>query len=681
MANLRVGSKAPKKKVEYHSIYAPIDGLHYSTSTPSTMIGEKETPNCSEVVLDKGIVSKQTGTITFGETGDTPLNGSVMHIDQFYDTQGNERLISHTINDVYYYDTTKTHFFNLTQGTVVEDCEDAWEDNANVTATADTTYFWRGSKSAKAAITSTFTTGVAMYENFGAIDLSASTYLHFYIRSSIDTIATDLDIRISEQNAGGTGASYEDVSVPALTANTWQECSVVFSGAAATRNAVLSVSLVVANDLDDDYDVYLDDIRGVVKLTGDEDNQFCSEIAVGGGEELYVFNNYVDLIQKWNMGDATTSDLDGCDGDGADPLVKTKKMIVYGERLCCYHVSVDGTAHPQMVKWPVPGDCEDWTGAGSGYNNLIGVFGVDFIQTAEKIGNYVAIYGERTIALQEYRGTSATTPYSFITRVSGIGLAAPKAIVNLGEEHIFLGWDNVYSYKGGREVEPVGNKIQQELLTILNPEYIHRSFMVFLEEKSEIRLYIPTIGNTTPDTYFSLNIKTNGWSRGLRSYTGFGYYAKQSALTWATMATTWATETMRWDDRTRLTLAPLNLYGNGSGKIYQDDDSLYTIDGSDVDAWWDSKDFVVSERYVKETTNWMGMLFEGRGSSVDIYTSTDFGETYKFIETVTLSSKWSGYEVDFEEWSPQCRVRFRNNGSGYFQFRQFEMKFVRGSDR
>lgn len=658
----------PKKRIEYHSIYAPVKGLFYNSSQPSTMIEEHHTPSCGEVVMDNGVISVQTGTSIFGDTLDTPLSGCVMQVDQFYDTSGNDRLIVHTLEDVYYYSTSLEHFLNITKGVVVEDCEDAWTANANVTCSADTTYLWRGTYSAKMVVAAAFTTGVASYEDFTAANLTTYTNLHFYIRSSVATSAGDLQLLLDDTS--GCVSALETLDVPALTANTWKEVSVAFV-TPANLTAVISVGLNIATDLGA-IDVYIDDVRATDVETGDEDDVYTGEIM----SDLYIYNNGIaaDTIKKWNMATATVVDLANATS------YRAKKILAYGERLCLFHTIESGTTSPQRVRWSVVGDAEDWTGTGSGYTTLIGVLGVDWIQTAERISNYIAIYAERTIALMEYRGSDATNPFHFITRVAGVGLAAPRAIVNLDEEHIFLGWDNVYSYKGGRDVEPIGNNIQEELFSIIEPEYIHRSFMVFIEEKNELRLYIPTIGNSTPDTYFSLNISTNGWSRGERSYTGFGYYAQQDTPTWNGTTGTWDAQTGRWDDRTRLTLSPINLFGNGSGEIWKDDDSIYTVEGVDKVAWWDSKDLVVGDRYIGSTTNWMGVTFEGMGSAVEIWTSSDLGANFTLVESKTLTSAWAKYTVNFEVWSPQTRVKFRSE-SGWWRMRQFELGFVRGSDR
>ena len=106
-------TKLPTKRRKYHKIYAPTAGLKYDLA--STMIGETNTPSCNEVILREGKVSKTTGTTYFAQTNTIPLSGTVMHIDQYYKSDGSEKLMCHTTTDVYYYNTVTDLFVPLSR--------------------------------------------------------------------------------------------------------------------------------------------------------------------------------------------------------------------------------------------------------------------------------------------------------------------------------------------------------------------------------------------------------------------------------------------------------------------------------------------------------------------------------------------------------------------------------------
>ncbi|KKL10081.1 hypothetical protein LCGC14_2559410, partial [marine sediment metagenome] len=476
-----------------------------------------------------------------------------------------------------------------------------WSVNASVTIAVDTDAR-KGTNSIKNTIAAGFTTGVASYENFSSVDLTSYTYLRYYIKSDVATTAGGLVIRLSEQNAGGTGATYASYNVPALVAGVWKEVSVALASPDADNggtypddlNAVLSVSLVVGTDIGAQV-VNIDDVMCNIITTGDEDDSFTSEVI----NDLYVYSNNIAPLMYWDQSTATTTILyAGC-------TLATKCLRRFGERLCMYNVT-DTNATPQRVQWTIVGGisttplASDWTGTGSGNTDLEGVMGTDHIMTAEKLGNYMIIYGERTIASQEYVGV-VSDPFAFYIRVTNRGVVAPNAVVNLGNEHIFLGWEDVYSYKGGREATAIGDNIRDELFAIVDPQYINRSFVVYDAVKDEVRVYIPTSGNEVPNVYFSYNRRWKSWSRGTRSYTGFGGYTFSTADTWASAGAsataTWNEQDVRWDSIVLQSLAPARLFGDSSGVVTYEDATELDLAGTAIDGWFETKDFVTGEGY------------------------------------------------------------------------------------
>jgi len=410
-----------------------------------------------------------------------------------------------------------------------------------------------------------------------------------------------------------------------------------------------------------------------VPYTGTDTNFYSSEIM----NDLYIYNNGVDKIKKWNMSASLVSDL----GGATDFRVKSR-ILKYGERLNLYYTVETGYNYPQRVRWSKLGDPEDWTAAGAGWADLLGVMGSDFIQAAEKLGDYIIIYGERSIVLQEYKG-DYNTPFGFSTRLSGVGLAAPRAIVNLGEEHIFLGWEDVYSYTGGRDVTSVGSSIRNELIASINPAYTDKCFMVYVEERDQIFLYIPTGTATSPNVYYVYDVVDKTWSKGIRSATSFGYYETKSSISWDEMTGSWQSHLGEiWNNRIRLANSPITLIGDNTGHIFQDDGSVYNVDIDAIDSWWDSKDFAIQEGYRRDTVNWMELNFEARGNVVDVYYSTDLGDSYTYLDSKTLTTDWVKYNVDFEVNAPQIRFRFRNTAlSSEFRIREVEIGYLQATDR
>jgi hypothetical protein len=304
--------------------------------------------------------------------------------------------------------------------------------------------------------------------------------------------------------------------------------------------------------------------------------------------------------------------------------------------------------------------------------------------TADKLGNYVVIYGEDTIILMDYKG-DVNDPFAFDARISGVGVPAMRALVNLGDEHIFLSWDDVCSYKGGREVTSICEGLREEIFSIINPEYIHMSFMVHLSEKEEILLFIPTATNAYCSMYYRYNLKNNSWSKGEKGYyTGFGFYELKTSKTWAEMTMKWTEVAQRWNESTLLALSSLLLVGDTAGGIeYRDETKQQWADGTAIVAYWDTKDFVIGAEYERSVTNWMELNFEAKGNTVDVQYSTDGGVNWSGVKTFTLNaSVYKMYNYDFEVNSVKIRFCFSNSVlNETFSLRMLEIGYIEGTDR
>lgn len=489
----------------------------------------------------------------------------------------------------------------------------------------------------------------------------------------------------------GTGGDvWAEYNVPALTAGVWKEVSVALASPAAAHagvtcptdlTAIESVSLVVVSDIGAQI-VNLDDIMCTIESTGDVDNNVVAAVV----NDYYIFSNGTeDPLLYWNMGAGLFVKVTG----GAN--LGCKAMAMLGERLCIYHILAADA--PRRVMWTIIGGVStppvatDWTddASGAGDVDLDSTFGEDVIQTAHKLGNYVVLYGKKTIVMQEYIGLTSR-PFAFYTRVNGKGVPSERGVANLGDKHIFLGWDDIYLYRGGTDVESIGDRVSKEIFSLINPTYIHLSFTVYLEEQHEIRVYFPLIGSSTPNCYFTYSLDNGSWSRGSRSYTAFGQYKRvEGAFTWDTIGTattTWDEVAIRWNDTTNETLSSFNIYGDANGIVYKDDESILNNAGVAIDGYWDTKDFVVGDSYRRGVTNWMALGFEATGDTVMVSYSTDLGSTYSVPVTFTLTEEWKEYKYDLNINSSQVRFRFRNYQlSETFSLRQVELGYLEASDR
>lgn len=400
---------------------------------------------------------------------------------------------------------------------------------------------------------------------------------------------------------------------------------------------------------------------------GDEDDP-VSSCYVGG---YYVFSNTYNQLKKWNFTDATVEDLSP---DG----YKARWVGHFGGRLLLFAPTETGTDYPRRVRWTTPTDPTDFSGEGSGFADLAHVLGdSDTIVRAERLGSHVIVYGDHSIARQRYTEVYYA-PFVFSQLNPTLGLIAPQALVNIdGRKHIFLGEDNVYVMSSGGAAEPIGDKVREEMFDTINMDVVNRSFMVLMPDRTRIRLFVPSAGNESIDTYFEYNLAYDSWAKGTRSYSAAGEHRTQETVTWDSVGGVWDDKKVSWDSTLLEASAPTTVFGDSDGVLYVESEELYDLAGSAISAYWETKDIVTGEHYKKTPTEWYQLDFEAKGHSVDVYYSTNEGSSFTFLQQVTLSDDWERYEVELWEVGEQIRFRFENTRSQEtFALRWFEVGYI-----
>src|SRR3990167_7470558 len=171
----------------FKHIYSPTKGL--ATALPASQLEPEASPYLSGVYLRDGEVASDYGHTDYPSPSGVKsnlVNGIFMRADTLLLSSGTERLVAQTTTNAYEYNTSTTTWDCITKGQTIEDCEDAWAAEANVTATADSTIKLRGTNSAKLVIAAAFTTGVAATEVV-AVDLTAESGVHFWVYSTVAT--------------------------------------------------------------------------------------------------------------------------------------------------------------------------------------------------------------------------------------------------------------------------------------------------------------------------------------------------------------------------------------------------------------------------------------------------------------------------------------------------------------
>ena len=676
----------------YKNIIAPTKGL--VTVIPPTMLEEEMSPSMAGVILKDGEVSSDYGTVAFPVPGvlkTNYLNGAVMRIDPFNLTSGVQRLVALTTKQAYEYNTSTTTWDNISMGQTIEDCEDAWVASASVTATADSSVKLRGSNSSKLVIAAAFTTGLAAYENFSSLDLSAETGVHFWIYSTVATSAGNLQLLLDDTN--GCGSPLETLDIPALAANTWTPVYVAYANAGALT-AILSVGLNVAADLGAQT-VYLDDIRSVNAFTGTSSNLFSVEYL----NDTMLISNGVNLPKKY-LGTAATGLQTLATALAAGSITTTEIILVAKDHVVLMNNTENGGDAPARASWSNIGKTEDYTGGTAGYQDLTD--DESWIIAAEQLSsNQWAIYKERSIVLMEWVG--GQTPFRFTTMVKGQTCAGKACVLNVDGVHHVIGLRDVYKYKGTDEVTRIDTRIKRSFFNSINYTMFLRSFILYIESEDEIQLWVPT-STDYPDTVYCFDRVIEIWYQKTRTMTGWGNYQSSSALTIADLTGTIGDQNFTFGSTVVKSNTPIFLVGDSDGKVFQLSKTTYNNNGSAITNEFQTPDFVYPSKkgitqgkdgslastqleYENLTFRVTQLLYEAKGQSIETHWSDDGGLTWSPTQAAAtnvqaLTSVYTLYQQDMDATVKKIRFRFRNIlVSSSFSMRYYGMYYIPRSSR
>lgn len=659
------------QETNIHPYLAPRGGLRMDL--PGNLISDVEMTDCQNVFFERGFVKKRFG---YSELGNNlPLPGQVIGCDQFYLFGGSDSLLTMTTLGVWKYMPTK-YWETIMSKEQEDDCETTWTAKTHVTVADDTNDYKEGSTAQKISPDVNFTTGILAFRNQALGDKSAYGVVRLWVKSSIALTAGQLEFVIS--NSAACATEEENIDLPAMDANSWYLWFVEIDDA-CDLDSIDSLGLKATADFGA-CDIRIDDIQFVTTFDSDvaynaTTTNLCSyDYArdLTQTEPWWIMTNGVDELWKWTGGSSDLAALITSFPSGVTSLT-CRELIEFKDHLLLLDVSEDGGRYPQRVRWSDTGDPNDFLNGNASYQDLSGA---DWIQTAVKFkGDYVVVFKERSIWVGYATGDSDI--FQFDQRVTGTGCAAARTVESLGDELIFLGWDDVYVFNG-IDYESIGSQIQNELFDTMDPGAIDKCFGVIIEEQKEYWLFTPSVSSDYCDQAWVFNYELNKWTKHdfatvdgtTNGISYYGYYEKQAGLTIGDLQGTIGEQTWRFGDREVLEAAPTTLFTDTDGYVYEYDRLISNDNGTTVDAWFSTKDFMFTNLMERQIILRMDIYFGG-GGDLKVAYSTDLGSTWENERTL---SGQDTYAIDRAYWRIDCpliRFRFRNNNaSEHFDFRE-----------
>ena len=658
-----------KKYIEQKIVLDAAGGMQ--TSVAPMAIKDNKLSYMYNIMIEKNRLKTRHGYIEFGNG--LPLPNAIVQTHQYSKYDGTQYLVVFTTKDIYVYNSTTGYWDLVTKNLLIDDCEAAWTGTSvNVTVTASTAWFRYGAKSAKIAIAALNTTGVAAYFDFAAKDLHTYSHLHFYVKSSIDLAAGDIQILLD--NTPACASPLETIDIPALTANVPLEVEIALATPAGDT-AIASVGLNIAVDKGA-CDIYIDDIRAVACLTGDTSNKFsCESIYNSATSEMYfIASNGIDNIQFWT-GTGNWADLGGSPD-------KAKILKNFSNYLILLNCNSGGNAYPQKIGWCVNTKPTDWSGAGSGNNSLASSTGE--IMGCEILQSQLVIFLESSIAMMYlvggiYAGTSTPIPFEFNeNKTIGTGCAAKGSIQSLGDTILFLGWDDFYLFDGFSCVG-VGSDIIDDFLDTTNPGKLDLIHSHIFEEWGLYTIFVASTSSSEVDScwvYDYVNKKWLGKWKYANNFASSGFYQSIDAKTIGQLTGTIGSLTWRIGSKALTSFSTISLFGDYNGYVYQIDETVTNDNGTKINSYFDTKEYALNlEQYIRAVE----MFLYAVGTTVDVLISTDGGKTFVNKETLTINGDISVPNIsrEIDTTSKRIMFRFQNNIlDGWFEIVGWNFRYI-----
>jgi len=390
-------------------------------------------------------------------------------------------------------------------------------------------------------------------------------------------------------------------------------------------------------------------------LTGTPSDVIITETS----RNLFVLTNGKDKVQYWDGAASSIADLPGLTdcvnaGQTAGIIVNNAKCLVnFGNFLILGGTTEDGVAYPQRIRWSQIGNIQKWKletdGSGqAGWGDLTD--GVDWIVRLMPFKNYLVCYKERSIQVITYVG--GTDIFDKWPAIAGTGLLAPRAIVDLGDEHLFLGPDNFYSFNF-QEVLVAGDDIAKDFFKHLDPSKASLTTAFVVEEHSEVWFNYVSIDSTDGlhDKAMVYNYETKAWSPRDMPMTAFGYYRAEENTTIDSLDIDIDSMNDAFDDSKNLANAPLNLCGDAQGYIYLLDG--HAKDGVDLPCFIRTKLFDFEAPDKLKRANRIQFMISREGSynlEVRIGTAANVGEpitwsSNKYMSLNTSALPWIDFDI------------------------------------
>lgn len=397
--------------------------------------------------------------------------------------------------------------------------------------------------------------------------------------------------------------------------------------------------------------------------------------------DQFYYTNYSDPIQNKSSVSAT-----GTNWVSAISPTTYKAYCIgaLGEHLNLYHVSENGTEYYKRVRWTTKGIMPATTAFGTGLAGAIDLVDMEGeLKTAVPLGITNAIYGERSIHIQNWVGGS--TVYQFVKNISGIGTPSRRGVLSIGDVNYVLGQNNFYEYYGGTDLRPIGDPIAKYAFNFINRTSLNLAFVSYEPVDDEVYFHVPVNSDTHPTVAWVYKRDNKTWTYRERPYTAKGSTTRTNSITIGDLVGSIGQQNYLIGDTLLREGSEIAIYTDPTGYVVKRDRTIFSVQVgttstpqiykyvtpdltgiSPINKQYADPYDQDKMDYSNKNKRWIKYNTELNGSGyVNLAYSIDFGLSYiPFAASpIQLTGGTVFLQLDIDESSKQIRYRTMTTGT------------------
>lgn len=316
------------------------------------------------------------------------------------------------------------------------------------------------------------------------------------------------------------------------------------------------------------------------------------------------------------------------------------------------------------------------------------------LKRAKKLGYDMILYSDNSITI--CRRVGGTALFIFPTVIYEAGLFADKGIWDFVNQHFFLGADQkVYMYQGGTQLVPIGLLVEESLFADIDPSKTEYIVTGHDQVKKKIYWFYPSTSDTYSKSYYAFNYDRNPptWEKGRFADTVADMSIFNNQVTWAFDGPQVAGKTFddpefattAFNDGAAVSGYPQTIFLSRDGNIFRFTTGSASDNGSDIEAWFTTPDLIPIEGRTDDYARFNGFNFSAKAdiadSTVLVSLSTDEGDNWTDLTTVSLTSEWIQYRIPCDVKAQKVRFRIYQNSQKDFKVRSLSYKVQLNTDK